>query len=494
MSTNSNGAGSYDVVDSKNTKKRRRPQIEFDTEEKILGSYGRLQGINVGRNLHRNYATAASHERQFKLNVVGADGPKLSLQTDNEELNAAANREFNSKFAKDPDARDDNHLVEITANILTTVKREADVLVVFDDFDEDDGRLLFWEADQLTELSKNDWASQEQFPVEQGFTQSDGVILDKRGVVRGWIVTHKRGQAVSKIEDVMILKRDREGDPGVARLIKSPWRLNQLRGSAEILASAADYQDSYEILASELQSAKVASKFAGVVTKKDGAEDALLQSGIDPENIIDNGGTTVQTGDPVAENYDRLEALTGGYMEYIEEGDDFKILDFDRPNIKLQEFLMYTTKSAGAAMGLSSTYSTLDTATSYTAFRGDMLIAWAQFHWDQKFLERRFLDWVAKKRLTWAQRKRRIGRLPVGWDDQLKFIWQDMPSIDPVKTAVAIKQELANGTTDYSKLLGPNWKDTLKNLADQLEYAASLGLMLSESQTNITINEVNNGE
>lgn len=474
--------GTYDILSSQNSKKRRRPSIEVLNEDKILGAYGRLEAINVGRNLQRNYATAVSNARQFKLNVVGATGPKLSLQTDDADANQAANKEFNVRFAKDPDARDDTPLNEITANILTTVKREADVLVVFDDFDEDDGKLLFWEADQLTTLSEADWKRQTQFPADQGFTQCEGVIIDKRGVVRGWIVCAERGKGISKLDDVMILKRDRDNDPGVARLIKSPWRLNQLRGSAEILPAAADYQDSYEILSSELQSAKVASKFAGVVTKKEAAEDSLLDSGTDPESIIDGSGTTIQTGEPIADNYDRMEALTGGYMEYLEEGEDFKILDFQRPNVHMQEFLETTTKNAGAALGLSATYSTLNTSTSYTAFRGDMLIAWAQFHWDQKFLERRFLDWVAKKRLAWAQRKGRIANLPANWDESMKFIWPEMPSIDPLKTANAIKQELANGTTDYSKLLGPNWREALDALADQLSYAAERGLVLSDAK------------
>jgi capsid protein len=288
----------------------------------------------------------------------------------------------------------------------------------------------------------------------------------------------------------MILKRDRDGDPGVGRLIKSPWRLNQLRGSAEILPAAADYQDAYEILSSELQSAKVASKFAGVVTKKEGAEESLLASGIDPESIIDGSGTDIQTGEPIADNYDRMEALTGGYMEYLEEGEDFKILDFDRPNVHLQEFLETATCQAGGAMGLTKTYSTLKTSTAYTAFRGDMLIAWAQFYWDQKFLERRFMDWVAVKRLTWAQRKGRIKALPEDWQESMKFIWPKMPSIDPLKTANSIKQELANGTTDYSELLGPDWRDKLTALADQLEVASSLGLNLSEAKQQ----EVENGK
>jgi capsid protein len=473
--------GSYDLLDSANSKKRRRPSIETLNEDKLLGSFGRMEAINVGRNLARNYATAVAHHRQFKLNVVGAKGPKLSMQTDDDEANKAANREINVRFAKDPDARDDTHLTEVVANILTAVKREADVVVVFDDFDEDDGKLLFWEADQLTGLSEADWKRQTQFPAEQGYSQCEGVIIDRRGVVRGWIVTHNRGMAISKLEDTIILKRDRDGDPGTARLIKSPWRLNQLRGTAELLPAAADYQDSYEILASEQQSAKVASKFAGVVKQKEGAEESLLDSGIDPESIIDGSGTDIQTGAPLAENYDRMEALTGGYMEYLGPDDDFEILDFNRPNVHLQEFLEHTLVNAGAAQGLTKTYSTLKTSTAYTAFRGDMLIAWAQFYWDQKFLERRFLDWVTSKRLAWAMRKGRIQQLPEGWDEKMKFIWPKMPSIDPLKTANAIKQEIANGTTDYSELLGPDWREILTKLADQLAFAKEKGLTLSDA-------------
>jgi capsid protein len=63
----------------------------------------------------------------------------------------------------------------------------------------------------------------------------------------------------------------------------------------------------------------------------------------------------------------------------------------------------------------------------------------------------------------------------------MKFIWPKMPSIDPLKTAKAIQQEIANGTTDYSELLGPDWKEILTKLAGQLNFAKSKGLTLSDA-------------
>ena len=241
------------------------------------------------------------------------------------------------------------------------------------------------------------------------------------------------------------------------------------------------YQDSYEILSKELQSAKVAAGLAGIVKRKEGAEMALLDQGIDPETIIDStaAATTTQV---VAKNYDNLEALTGGYLEYLDPDDDFQIQNWNRPNIALKDFLDRVTTSSGASLGLSKTYATLTPAGSYTAFRGDMLLAWSQFRWDQKTLEQQLCDWVAIKAITLAIRK---GILPVAvpdaFDRALTWIWPDMPAVDELKARQADTEGLANLTVGYAELLGPNWRAKLAAMAEQRKLIEELGLKIGAS-------------
>jgi capsid protein len=226
------------------------------------------------------------------------------------------------------------------------------------------------------------------------------------------------------------------------------------------------YQDSYEILSKELQSAKVAAGLAGVVKRKEGAEMMLLDQGIDPTDYSESTASDVVTTAVVPSVYDNLEALTGGYMEYMDPDDDFSILNWDRPNINLKDFLDRVTTSAGASLGLAKTYATLTPAGSFTAFRGDMILSWSQFSWDQKTLEQLLLDWVASKAILWAARKRII-KAPVGFERRLTWLWPKMPSADELKSAKATSERLANLTTDYEEELGPNWEAKLRSRGAQ---------------------------
>lgn len=457
----------YDVVSDKHTRKRRRPEIETESDTDILDDR-RAEAINMCRDLERNFTGAKSHLRQFRVSAVGADGPKLNILASGKNGKEAA-RWFNAIYSKECDFCDDMPFAEMVANVLVALKREGDVLVVFDDFIEDTGKLLFFEADQLVELSKAVWDQQKQFDPEQ-YSQKSGVIIDHWGRVVGYIVSHTRGQRLqTKLEDVLIVTTKS------AKLVKNSWKFNERRGAADLLNPSAMYQDTYEMFSKELQSAKVASSIAGKVRQQDeDIIDDLLQAGYTPSDILEDATASIQDGEaqqPV--NYDRYEALTGGYIEYMEGKDDFELFKIDRPNVHMPEFVDRTNSMAGASLGLGKSYATMSPAGNYTAFRGDMLLTWAQFYWDQKVLERRCCDWIAYKAITWAIRKGIIQPLK-DFKYRLKWTWPKMPQVDTLRDENAISAKLENKTIDYFELLGPNWEDKLKSLAEQQKFIKEL--------------------
>lgn len=474
----------YDVVDERQSKKRRRACIEVKGEECQLDRVKRLNAVNLCRDLERNYSAARGHMRQFKTNVVGV-GPKLALNL-KDEASAAAAKWINGTWAKHCDSRGDTPLAEIVANVLTAKKREGDILVVFDDFDEDDGKLLFFEADQLVEMKSDDWercAPKYCCDKKTGkaMCQEQGVVFDRRGRVVAYIATHCHGRMVCDADECTVFP------VSSARLMLEPWRLNQRRGAADMITPAAHYLDSYEMLSSELQSAKLQSKMGAKVTKTDGAEAALLENGVDVEGLVSqttaSGTEAIGTGTTPAANYESIEALCGGYVDYLNEGEDIVPYDIKRPNVAMKDFLDFISDASGASMGLAAVYSSLRASTSYTAFRGEMLLSWAQFLWDQKWIERRFLDWVVPKAIEWAVRKGLLVALPVGWESEASYIWPTMPEVDRTAAATADGLELKNGTTDYAKLLGPGWREKFAALAEQIEVARELDLPLSIMQT-----------
>jgi uncharacterized membrane protein YgcG len=101
----------------------------------------------------------------------------------------------------------------------------------------------------------------------------------------------------------------------------------------------------------------------------------------------------------------------------------------------------------------------------------------------QKWLERSYADWVARKVLIWAQRTKKFPALPVGWEQAISWSWPAMPHVDEAREEAAVQNALKNATTDYSKLLGPDWQNRMTSYAKQLELARTLKLPLSVFET-----------
>ena len=478
----------YDVVDGKNSKQRRKAKLEVKGEDYQLDGFKRPQMLSLGRDVVRNYTTAKAHENQFRVNVVGV-GPKIHINIDDPACKEASDW-FNGVYMKNCDARDDTPYNENCMNLLTCAKREGDSVVAFDNFYNNDGKLFFWEADQLAEIDKKEW---KKLAAEKGwkapgkdgeiYSQSQGVVYDKMGVVKAYIVCEDRKPGAKKFKDVTILPREE-----TAKLMKTPWRFNQRRGVPGISAALAHYLDSYEMQSAELQSGKLNAKLAGKVKRRDDLDDdLLLENDIDPDDYTgtttSDGTETNQTGAPLNTNYTKFENLCGGLVEYMDDIDDFELLDNKRPNVNVKDYLETININNGASLGLSKVYSTLTASTSYTAFRGEMLLAWAQFIVDQKWLERRFVDWNAIKALNWAMSKRLISKLPEGWENKISVTWPEMPVVDPLKLQLAIAKALKNGVTDFSKLLGPNWKSHLTAFAEQVDIIRELSLPLDLLET-----------
>lgn len=455
---------------------RRQPERETSNEGEIYDMTKRLHGCNLGRDLERNYSPAKSMMHQIRMNVVGELG-KVRINT---EDGGEATAWLNEVFAKDCDFRDDLHLSSLFQNILAAEVREGDALLVFDDgLVENSGKILTWEADQVAPVS-------EKILKEKGYPeakQDNGIIRDNWGRVLAFCSTGKRGlPVIDDPKDVTIWKREN------AILARNPWRLNQGRGVPSLITPSTNFVDLYEILACELMSAKKTSKQYAFVKRENAVTDWDTPAN-NPEYLPENDGRTAadvaadganQTTHTAA-NYERLEAFTGGLMDYLESGDTVQFPELDHPNPSLKDFLETVICYSGSALGLARAYSMLRADSSYTSFRGDMIMTWVTFYWLQKHLERTAADWIARKALTWAQAQKSIGLKPLapGWERKISWTWPTMPSVDELKESTAVAQRLKNGTTDFAELLGPDWEKRFESLSTQLQAARKLGLPLS---------------
>jgi len=466
----------YDVLRS--NKLRRTPQAERKDEAAIYKPSNRAKGSNIGRDLERNYASARGIIHQFRMNVVGSLG-KLQVNVDGGK---EASDYFNGTWAKDCDFRDAMHFSTVCQNVVAAIMREGDMLAVFDDgLIDDSGKLLMWETDQIVPVSEALLKS--RFP-QEGVTQDGGIVRDKWGRILAYTVTGKHGLSqITEDTDLTVWLKENAVMP------RDPWRLNQGRGVPPMLTASASLIDLYEMLARELQTAKKAASDYAYVKRTDAVDD-WDAPGTTPELLPENSGKDATAvadetgGGGTNQNYESLEAFTGGYTDYGQPGDEVSFPPVNRPNVHMAEFIDAVLCHAGAAFGLARAYAMLRADSSYTAFRGDMIMTWqGAFYPMQKWLERAFADWVAVKALTWAQRKGLIKPLPQGWEQTLSWQWPRMPEVDTAKQQNAIATAIKNGVTDWSQLIGPDWQRHFDALGEQIRYAKEQGIPLSNMET-----------
>ena len=478
----------FDRLDSNdlNNENRRTPSVEILPEDRLETTRNRLKAINIGRDLYRNSSQAKGMAIQFECNVVGAEGPKVAFHWENKEQAKQAGRYFNSTFSKGCDGRDDTPLQEFCAMALNAVKREGEILCVFDDFQFDDGKLLWYEADQLPSLDEAKWkamatdAKNGDLFVELGANGQPlldsagkmiplraipGRVINRRGKVVYYICDEQHGRQDVDPNDTDILFVGR----AAAKLIKKPWRFGQLIGQSEQLTASADIEDVHQLRQAEINSAKKVAKRAFSVMSDTAYEDELARLGIDVEDEISTGTATTDAKAKSA-TAERLEQYADGYVDYMGAKDVIHEWGSNRPSPNVQHVYELVGNSAGASLGLAAVYTNLKASTSYTAFRGEMILSWLKFRADQKWLERRLLDWLVVKAIGWASRKGLLDfTLPENWEDSFSFVWPEMPEVDEGAIATARAKNLKNGFTDYAKILGPDWEARLMALADQLK-------------------------
>jgi capsid protein len=482
--------GKYDAVSGSSNatgagNKRRKSVIET-TEESgsagVLNNSQRLKGVNLARDLERNYSVAKSLFKQLRNNIVGALG-KIQVNTD-DEFGKEATTWFNKDFFNNCDFRSTEDFSKITRNILTAKKREGDILVYFDDGSQlnvkegGTGKIICYESDMICDLTDKD-------KLPNGCTQESGVVRDQYGREIGYIVSKKRGQvSIDSSNLARMFRRDPDNEPeNMVKLIKSTFRINQGRGTSELLSAIADMLDCYEMRSKELQSAKLAASLAGTIEREESITD-YDDVRLDPTNENPADGTTSETTLPEEQtepvNYERMEALTGGIFDYLAKGDKLTLHDIKRPNIHMAEFIDHVTDAAGSVFGFAHAYSRMRADTSYTAFRGDMVMSWVSIIVEQKDLEREWLDWVGVRAIEWALRNGKIkSKAPDGWQNRISWHLPVMPFVDELKERQANAAALKNGEKTFSDLLGPDWNAKFEAFANELAKARKLGLPLS---------------
>jgi hypothetical protein len=479
----------YESLGSGERHARRAPPIETQSEEAILTPYRRTQSIANCRELHRESPHVRALLWQLSLNVFGTH-PKVMWHSGDEPFDQAAGAWFNREWAPRCDGRGSRHLADLNRLAFASVLREGDALQFFDAAGLiDPGRLFWFEADQLVSLTADTWKEQRRRIADSvghdeaasgELVQVEGVIHTQWGRPVAYAVTPAHGMMSAPYKPGSRDNRVTILPATTASLVMSPWRLNQLRGVGDVQTIAADATDLHEFRSALLRRAKVQSYLALKVHKRDAA-----QVGATRGDVNEGGSTPAITDSALAtpQNYRNFEKLSSGAIEYLQPDDDVEAMQLSGDAVDAEELHTWLTVASGWALGMPRLYSTGKADASYSASRAEGNLAEMCFRHYQKWSERYLLDWQAKQAVGWAMDTGKLARVPdIGqpsWSG-----WPEMAALDPRAESEAIKTDLSIGRIDYSTLLGPDWREKLDALGEQIKAGRDAGFFSAAFQPN----------
>lgn len=479
-------------------RKRRPGRVEFRGEEaEQLTPPKRLIGIDLARNMVRNSSPTRGIVRQLRANTVGIGG-KLSFSVEGDWY-AKATAAF-AAWAHHADYIDGTPWRELLQLVVYAVAMEGDCVVVFDRGQlTGSGKLLFFEADQVCNLRGDDWKKFAVGP-RRRWRQCSGILLDGWGRKAGVVVSRYRGRTETARKDAFVLTCDPDNpDAAFWRHVTRKFRLRQLRGSAPALASLSTTQDAHEMMGYELQSAKRgASHYAAVLLKDPEKQPEDASELPTPESLAGGASTdctpagtanaaaaasAAAASVPGATDDDddlpiprNLASITGGQNDVMEGVEKIEWDPAARPSERVVDFLEFSTRLAGRAHGLNSSYALGRADGSYSAARMDLCMSWIVFEDNQKFLESALADWVAVQVISRAIERKELAAGPEGWETRIRWSWPKPPSIDEQKEQNALTLKLKNGAAAPQEIFGPNWREILRLRAEFDAECKRLGL------------------
>jgi capsid protein len=450
-------ARGYEAVKGPFDEMRREAVIETRGEDKQLPAGKRLKITNLQRDMLRNSPMRISQDQQLRVNIVGPEGGKLhaSFPTAYKEAAAEVIHYFNKVWFPKAEFTYRLNFNWVLKSILTSLDVGGDMILVFDDGilsgGTGTGRIRAFESDEIADVPRlEDYFS-------KGHTQSQGFVYNGLGMFCGaFVSTSQRGRTVfDPAQGIVKLKMDPFSDETPNWIMLGNMRrFNQGRGISSLTGAITTMIDQHETSQNEALAAKWNSKLVAQVLHESGSGSGpSTPSAFADAALMGNaqgGGENVKK--VVLE---KLKAIGVQYQD-MPEGLRMELFDTKRPNARLPDYLDYLSGLVGGSRGLTRVFATLKAQTSYTAYRGEQIMAWQTFRDDRKDLERRCCDWIVRCVISRAVRLGLIhSHLPDGWEDMIAWTWPKMIEVSEKEAQSAIQLKMQNGLTSLTRELGP---------------------------------------
>ncbi len=445
---------------------RRSPKVNLKSIDQQFENKDRKKMIALGRDGFENAPIIAAITNRH-LDLVIGDGNRLQMNIPDKELKQQIEDYFNKTWALDhADGRGRQTFYELQRLAYCEEYLTGDV---FAWFSRNDNALFLYDANQC--VTPSDWKGKNSHNKNSCI---DGVVVNGRGRVIQYIFA---GDPTKNILTKDALKFRAEKIIHVGKT----HNIRQVRGISSVLPFINTVNKINEMLTNELQSSASAAKFAVVVKCKDPEEKSdmmlnhadVLDANI--ENAVaqaENGEEDSESNVPKLQNYERLEHILGGNVEYMEPGEDISIIENKRPSPAMKEFVNSCIRQIGAAANMPLEILLLDFSNnSFSANRASLMLAWCHIHNEQERWNRCFNRPIALKVLQKACDDG-VFNLPENWQDKLSFSAPGIPSVDRWKDEKAKELAFKNGTAtlqdEIAKAGGQdNWQDVKDQLLEE---------------------------
>lgn len=161
--------------------------------------------------------------------------------------------------------------------------------------------------------------------------------------------------------------------------------------------------------------------------------------------------------------------------EQLPEGFDAHQLTMNHPNTNIQTVVDWLANRCAAAIGLSKIFATGNPTD--VDYRANQLFSWPAITEFQKQLEQ-VLDWLFNQWTKWGVKKGLLkSYVAEDFMENVDWRWRRIDDFDQVKEQQAIQMKLQNCTSTYSEIIGPDWKDILRQAAYESKWMQQNGLV-----------------
>ena len=448
----------YDALKRQPTREAVEVRTEASETENNFTADKRILAYALCDNLVDNTAIGSIIDTCVRL-TIGKDGGNLIFSGVDKDFMTAWFR----KWSKSCGYNENETLQEILGLILHEVKVKGDCLCWVDS-ELTGGKIRIFSADQICNVAIPDF---EQWKAERGLPEScrevEGVVVGGDGHVFGYWVTMLKNRYCVGISDAMFLPAE------TCRRISYKRKYSQYRGEPSLLRQAEVSEDTKNLLKSEVGAAKLAAEYSFIVKQAPGMDDdqlsGLLDGYKDLDELAEGTGVDVNELGLMGASHDdkTFEAFNGkASIASLPAGSEVQNLtNANRPSPQIQTWLDNLDITNGRALGVMSCLATGRASASYSSGEIELQVSWKSFEEDQSMLENGVIDYA----------------MSVLWPNATYDVhWPSSISIDPEKEQKTYQMALNNGLTTFREILGSDWREDLKQLAEEKKYLKSIGL------------------